>query len=427
MAALNERQTGWSDDRLVAHGFLMELLKPGRQAPISADLSTRQWQLLVDEVVHQRVGALAWRRLSDLPQGEVPAGVLAPLREHYVRNAFRNARLLRETADATRALAAESIPVMLLKGIHLARFVYEEPALRSMADIDLMVPRDRIRDAERVLVGMGYGPVPRPDIDAHCAWSNHLAALEKEDAEALEVHYDIERPTSPFAIENEALWNSATGVSIENVDVAVLAPEHLLIHLCLHLAYHHKFERSALKGLIDVATVLARSDHIDWDAFVSTANRWKAGCFAYTTLRLAKEALDAGVPAAALARLDHGERDDDVVTIAGRFILAPTVEVFESLVELQRTRSWKKRFTMFLRGVFPPPERLREIYGLAPRSPLVWTLYPVRIADLIRRRAGVLARVVVRAPTVTPHFDRERDRLRIAEWAGYEDVRSTGH
>lgn len=409
------------EDRLAAQRFLVALLA-NEVGDAGARLTDARWDSFVEEASRHRLGHIAWRRLEDDHPDLAPERVMERLRRHYVANAFRNAILFRETATAARALSDEGIPVLLLKGIHLARFVYVEPALRSMADIDIMVPRDRIADADRILVGLGYGPLPRPDIEQHCEWSNHLPALVKDGAEVLEVHYDIERPTSPFAIDARTLWSEATPVEIDGVAAFVLSPEHLLVNLCLHLAYHHKFERAALKGLVDIETVIRRTE-VDWQALVDTANRWKAGPFTYATLRLAREILNAPVPDLVFDGLEHGAEEDAVVEVARRYVLTPAVDVTESIVEIQRTQGWSRRLKLFLRGVFVPPDRLRRMYGLEPGSIFVWAWYPVRVIDLLRRRGGLLARVAARSADVSPVRDRERDRRRIEQWVGYGDAR----
>jgi hypothetical protein len=295
-----------------------------------------------------------------------------------------------------------------------------------MADIDLMVPRSRIADAERILVGMGYGPLPRGNVDERCAWSNHLATLEKPGAEILEVHYDIERPTSPFSIDVNAIWRSARAETLDGAAVVVPATEHLLLHLCIHVAYHHRFERTALKGLVDIATVIRDAGPIDWDAMVKAANAANAGPFVYAALRLARDVLGADVPVDALNTLDRADSDEAVITIAKRYVLTPSVDVSETMVEIQRTRGWRKQLALTLRSVFPSPARLREIYKLEPDSILVWTLYPVRVANLLIRRGGLLARIAARTPSASSIIDRERDRRKIEEWAGYGDAQSDG-
>lgn len=408
------------EDRIAARDFLIGLL--AGDAVRTDRLSENQWYSLAEEALRHRIAPLVWRRLTETTPDDAPPAVLDRLRKPYLANAFRNAILFRETALAARALATESIPVIPLKGLHLARFVYDEPALRSMADLDIMVPRDRIRDADRILTDLGYGPLPRPDVDEHCAWSNHLPPLEKEGAEVLEVHYDIERPTSPFTIDVNAIWNATRQAEIDGAPVHLMSAEHLLIHLCLHLAYHHKFERASLKGLVDIATVTRQP--IDWAELARTANAWNTGGFVYATLRLVRDVLRARVPEDALGRLDRSAEDEEVVAIARRFVLTPSIELSQSLVEIHRATGWRNRLSMFLRGVFLTPGRVRALYGDDDASRSLWVLYTMRITDLLRRQGGLLARIAMRTRAVSPVLDREKDRRRLERWAGYSDARS---
>jgi hypothetical protein len=186
----------------------------------------------------------------------MPEAIASSLREAYALSALRNARLFRETAFAVSALSEAGIPTLLLKGLHLASEVYEEPALRSMADLDLMVPLPQLAEAERVLLNRGYGSRPRRDVAAQARRLHHLAGLEHPTGEIIELHHTIEAPTSPFRIESETLWAGARQIQIEDVAAYVLSDEHLLLHLCLHLSYHHGFRRAPLKGLVDLATLL---------------------------------------------------------------------------------------------------------------------------------------------------------------------------
>src|SRR5262249_48717746 len=160
----------------------------------AATLTEKQWPLFVEAATRNGLAPATHRILeaSSLAPA-VPAPIREQLRGHFVEWALRNALLLRQTGAIVRALPAHGIGVMLLKGIHLARFVYPEPAWRSLADVDLMVPRADLRRAEAILLGAGFGPLPRPDLEQFCRWSNHLAKLIKGDAPVVELHYAIER------------------------------------------------------------------------------------------------------------------------------------------------------------------------------------------------------------------------------------------
>jgi hypothetical protein len=405
-------------DRLAAQHFLLEHLRSGGAIQALVSLTPLQWVCLVEEAARHRLGPLVWRRLVDGPWAEtLPAEPRERLRSLYVRNAYRNATLLRETAQAVEALAAAGIPTMLLKGVHLSGFVYEEPALRSMADIDIMVPRGKLAEAERIFVARGYGPEPRADLEAFCAWSNHLEKLEKPGAGVIEIHYAIERPTSPFRIDTDALWARARAVRVSGVQAWALCDEDLLLHICLHTSYHHHFDRSALKGLVDVQTLLVRrGSALDWDRVVAVANEWGIGNFVYCTLQLVHTILNVNAPTDVLARLAHEPVDEEMTRIAARYILAPQVDLPEAYLAMKRTTNRRERLAMFLRSVFLPREQLRQMYALPVGSMRVYPYYIVRLLELIKRRGVLLLRVFVRSGTVAPTLDRERDRREIERW-----------
>jgi hypothetical protein len=389
--------------------------------PAGRVLTAKQWDVVLQLATHHQLRGLTYRLLADGPLAhQVPPAVHDPLRATYVDTAVRNAVLFRQTSEMAGALAASGIPVMLLKGIHLARFVYSEPALRSMADVDLMVPRDRLAEAERVMIERGYGPLPRPDLEAFCTWSNHLAKLTKAGAPVLELHWGIERPTCPFRIDLDGLWARSREATLEGSSVRILSPEDLLLHLALHGSYHHRFDRSALKGLVDIDAVVAKhGSALDWAALVARANQWGASGFGYTIFRLAGEILGTPFPATALAGLDHTVADEEMVELARRYVTRPRVDLPSEYTKLAQTQSLGERWRLLLRNVFLPREALERVYGLRRGTPWAYGYYLVRIADLVARRGGLLLRTLFRTRATRSALDREEDRVLIEKWVGY--------
>ena len=221
-------------------------------------LSDQQWSWLADEATRHHLRGVTYRRVADSPfAAVVPGAVWERLRSFYLETAGRNAVLVRQTSGIVRELAAREIPVLLLKGMHLAQFVYADPGLRSMADVDIMVRREHLAEAERVFLERGYGPLPRPAVTEWCGWNHHLAKLSKAGAPEVELHWNIQRPSGPFRIDLEGLWQRSRAATLDGAPVQLLAPEDLLLHLTIHLSQQHHFRRAARKGVVDIATVIA--------------------------------------------------------------------------------------------------------------------------------------------------------------------------
>lgn len=385
---------------------------------IRVDLTPEGWIALAEEAQGHQLRGLTYRLLADGPYAQqVLPEVLERLRAVYLDTAMRNALLFRHTSRLVAALSDQGIPVILLKGLHLARYVYPEPALRNMADVDLMVPRDRLVEAERAFLDLGFGPLPRPDLAEFCTWSNHLAKLEKPGAPVIELHWGIERPTSPFRIDLGGLWERSRPTALERVPVRLLAPEDLLLHLALHCSYHHEFDRSALKGLVDVDVVVSHhGSAIDWTTVAGRANEWGASGFVYTTFRLAREILATPFPPSLLANLRHEPADEEVVDTAIRYTLSPQPGVPTPYLDLARSKNLRERARLLLENAFLPRATMERIYRLRPGTPIVFGYYVGRLLGLGVRRSRMVLSALLRSGEVQPALDRARDRLRIDDW-----------
>jgi Uncharacterised nucleotidyltransferase len=404
-------------DRLAAQHAWLALLRdefgPGQL------LSDRQWAWLADEATRHHLRGVTYRRVADSPfAAVVPGEVWERLRSFYLETAGRNAVLVRQTSGIVQELAAREIPVLLLKGMHLAQFVYAEPGLRSMADVDIMVRREHLAGAERVFLERGYGPLPRPAIAEWCGWNHHLAKLTKTGAPEVELHWSIQRPTGPFRIDLEGLWQRSRAATLDGAPVRLLSPEDLLLHLTIHLSHQHYFRRAALKGVVDIATVVAtQGSRIDWRLLARRAIDWGASGVLYTTLRLTEELLAVPVPPSLLQQLPHAAQDEEVVEVARRFILELHTVLPTAYRELARTGSLRTRTRLLAGAVFLPRERMEQLYGLRPGTPLVFPCYGLRLASLLRKRSGLLLQSLFRGPVIQQTVDREQDRQLLERWS----------
>jgi hypothetical protein len=420
LAELPLQSTGSSadfPDQLAAQRFWIAYLR-GDADRGREPLTNRQWACVADEAARHQLRGLTYRLLADDPvHDRIPPETGERLRSWYLEAAMRNALLFRQTGQMVGQLVASGIPVMLLKGVHLSRFVYAEPALRSMADVDLMVPREDLARTEQIFLDRGFGPQPRPNLEDFCTWSNHLAKLEKQDAPVVELHWSIERPSSPFRIDLDGLWARSEAATFEGAPVHLLSAEDLLLHLALHGSYHHRFDRSALKGLVDIHAVVARQGNdINWQMLADRANAWGASGYAYTTFRVASEVLGTPFPQALWGALPHQPADDDVVDVVRRYILMPRLEMPKVYVKLAQTRTVRERSSLLFRSVFLSREEMEGVYQLRPGTPLVYAYYGLRLGSLLMKRSPLLLGASSPTRGMRSTVDRENARLRIERW-----------
>jgi len=199
------------------------------------------------------------------------------------RSVFARQSMARHQAEEI-LLRVEALP---LKGLHLAHRVYPAPSLRDMGDLDLLVRRSRLRDADDALRRLGY--VPAQDPERLDGGSLHAVEYHREDSMPVHLHWHVLNGSLPnymVRIDLDELWR-------ESRDGA-LAPPHLLVTLCEH-ALKHSF--SALILLTDIELV---SRGIDWEAVADVSRRWGLDAAVFYSLVLLRDLMDLRSPG-----LDH--------------------------------------------------------------------------------------------------------------------------
>jgi hypothetical protein len=373
--------------------FLVELLADA-DVVIRTDAAT--WAAMAREAVRQGVLPLFHTRLRRLPPGTVPEGVAAAVHERFTHAALRSSLILRELELIVDTCSAHDIPVLLLKGLHLVADVYEAPTLRTMGDVDILVPRDRLDDAGRALADAGFDATPVAELAEFCRTNSHLPRMAPPGGLGLglEVHWNIELPTSPFDIVPAELWAAARPLRINDRDVLVLSPEHLILHLCLHACYHHRFDHTPLKQLCDIAAVLRRYEgEIDWELLAGMAERWRIQAFVRFTLLLTRAVLRVRLPES-VQSLPADTDEERLLGNARAYILNRTLVVPPALSRVIRARGVVGKIRAAIFNVFPPPARLAAIYGLKRGSLHVALWYVVRPLDLLIRKGRATVRLL---------------------------------
>ncbi|MDR6853420.1 hypothetical protein J2Y54_002940 [Sphingomonas sp. BE123] len=177
------------------------------------------------------IGSLA-HRVEGLAIPEAAARVLAD-----ARAAAEQGRLaaLWEAEMARRVLAPSGMPVVLLKGTAFVASGLAAGQGRQIGDLDILVPRERIAEAEALLLAAGWEWVkPDPYDDAYYRhWMHELPPLiHRTRDRMIDVHHTILPLTARVTPDAAALIASA--VPLGN-GLSVLPPEGMVVHAAAHL------------------------------------------------------------------------------------------------------------------------------------------------------------------------------------------------
>jgi hypothetical protein len=341
------------------------------------------------------------------------------LREIYLYSAKENIRLYHELAKVLKTLQNDGIPVIALKGAHLAEIVYGNIALRPMSDVDILVGRTDLSRVMEKLLEIGYSPTSRFWIEAVCATHHHLPPFTKPGAASIEIHWSIMPPSYPFEVDVDDLWQRARSDTIDGVEVLVLSPEDLLLHLCLHTSCQHRFI-VGLRAFCDIAeTIRHYQDEIDWDQVQLRARQWGAGKCVYLTLYLARELLEAAVPDEVLDPLRPDGFELQVVAWAREQIFADRSDsplLSPNLAQFWGPKRLPDKAILLLKSAFPSPEIMARMYPATPDSPRIYFYYPVRLKDLLLRHGRAAWQMLRRDEEMMALVERENRKTALSDW-----------
>jgi Uncharacterised nucleotidyltransferase len=422
-------------DDLLKHQFLQDCLveSSARATALPGKpLSESDWAEVVVLAERHGVAPLLYERLTTgACPSAVPDRVRQSLREAFLMNGAKNALLYKELAQVLRALRQANIPVIVLKGAHLAASVFGHIAVRTMNDIDLLVGMNDLEKSASRLGDLGYfAEIKVLDIAAWCETCRHWPRLFRPPpAPGLEIHWTLTLPSQFPHITTAGFWERSRPTTIAGVETRVLSPEDLLLYLCLHTAAEGVGPfRLGLRPLCDIAAVVhCYQEEITWHQVQSRAIEWQADRCAYLGLWLAKELLVAGIPDSVLKSLRPQDFDEHWAALAVNQVvlrLSPEAEVASGPLKVLITRCSSEprrgKLGVLLKALFPSRDYMANYmaarHGVSLNSVRNYSCYLTRAVDLFGRGARAAWHWGLHRREMVADLQRFRQQTRLWNW-----------
>lgn len=324
------------------------------------------------------------------------SGVLCEAREALEAGrravAARNALFARELAHAMRILADAGVPAIPMKGVLLADTLYGDPSLRDCSDMDVLVPRDRAREALRLLRAQGYASEFSEHFFEALLLRGHieytLTRREREFEYVIDLHWGIGWSAPDDRRAAAALWAESRHVTRLGVRMQAMSPEWELLTLAVHAARHGW---RPLKWLVDVHDY-CQSRPVNWRNLREAAEQFGWLSALEQTFGACRMLLGTPTPPG-LAPV-RPTRWASVLERQGRR------EAPEALLPLRVISSHLARVRYLLRQLFVPTLAERRLVRLPSGLGLFY--YPIRPVRLGGKWGWqLLQTIALRAPRVT--------------------------
>lgn len=330
---------------------------PERSAKISRSLDRGpDWVEFARLAEHHSVGPIVYRSLSAFPHA-LPGLVLEQLRKDYEYNAQKSLRLTHELVRILDCLESHGIPAIPYKGPALAKAVYGDIALRRFSDLDILIHATDVPGAKAAVYELGYTPtlhLNEAEQAAHVASGHEWPFDGPLGRNLLEIQWRVLPRFYTVEFSIESFFQRALRVDLGGSSVRTLAPEDLLLVLCVHTAKH---VWSRLSWLCDIAETM-RSQSIDYISAYRTAKRLGIEKIVAVNLLLQTQLLGGPVPEP-FRKGTENDPEIDYLTQAARQVLissadysTQSIDYFVLMVRLRER--FQDRFRFLLRLIVTP-------------------------------------------------------------------------
>ncbi|MCC5952484.1 MAG: nucleotidyltransferase family protein [Acidimicrobiia bacterium] len=220
-------------------------------AGLSAPLEDRAWQRLLANVRRHRIeGLLVAALAAGWPCTEAQRRSAAETH----RRAMSTALLLERTAlEMADHLDEAGLRWRVLKGVASAHLDYDDPALRSFGDIDLLVAGSDIERVYALLEGIGGRRHHHPGAVFDRRFGKG-AAFTLPSAIEVDVHRTLCLGPYGLAIDLDDLLSGVSRFTLATRELPALDPSWRFLHACYHTSLSGPHRR--LSAVRDVAQLL---------------------------------------------------------------------------------------------------------------------------------------------------------------------------
>ena len=197
--------------------------------------------------------------------------LMGRLKGTYRRAWYDTNTVLHATAPVVATLVQRGFDTLMLKGVPLGITYYSKPALRPMADIDVVVPTAQAHAAIALLRDAGWTPGPTArdeDVDFR-----HSMQLVDADGHEADIHWHC--LFEACSAEADAhFWRTAEPLTFAGINTRQLDATNTLLHTIIHgLRWNRE---PPIRWIPDSLVVLrAAESRIDWSRLVEFARSQK--------------------------------------------------------------------------------------------------------------------------------------------------------
>ncbi|MEW6348545.1 MAG: nucleotidyltransferase family protein [Thermodesulfobacteriota bacterium] len=352
------------------------------------------WEFLLASASHHGLMPHVWEACVNRFHDQVPAEIIERLQRIGIAGSVRNHLWAGELFHLLHTFEAAGIGAVPFKGPVLAEYLYGEPWLREISDLDVIVRRKDVPAAVDLIAQLGYVSLvelPKPQLPPYIETHTALAFVHTGSSVRIDLHWGLSWRVQPTLFDTEAIWDRLQTVTLLGRPVPGMCPEDLMIALCLH---HSKDMWKRLIMVSDVARLAALHQDIEWPSLLSRADHAGTGIMLRMGLLLALDMCGIEPPAALQDRTRNGPRITGLVEEAKRrLVQAGDIypNTWDSVIYFLKTMQKRSHQALFVLHVLAHPG-LEDRVAMPPAGLRSILFRALRVCRLLKAGLTVLCR-----------------------------------
>ena len=244
------------------------------------------WGLVYETAAQHGVAPLIFANVisKDGEALHIPADITHKFELNAYSQVIEKKKAAQRLKESLTFFSEQGIDVMLAKGIALEQLVYDQPWFTAAQDIDLILRR-RLED---------ISPEELHDIQH----TMHNSGIEYD----FYTHHDL-NINGALPVDFDRIWSDAHTAALYEQQVYLMAPEDLLISVCINSCRKRFFR---LKSLCDIAETVRKFPTLDWDRLAEKAVSYDCTPIIYTALQVTDRTLGCPMPDGLLSTFQIG-------------------------------------------------------------------------------------------------------------------------
>ncbi|MFD1450922.1 nucleotidyltransferase domain-containing protein [Oceanobacillus sojae] len=228
------------------------------------------WETFIDLAIHHRIYPVLYPKLKKVKEGIVPPFVLERFSWLYRRNTMKMLFLGSEMQKISKLFSDNHIRLLFLKGPVLAQALYGDISLRTSRDLDVLIPIEKLDEAEHLLLAQGYEKEYEINKELNeWKWRHrHVNYYHPQKKITIEIHWRLNTGPAKEPNFNE-LWERRKQSTIPGNEVYMLSNEDLYLYLNMHGAQHGW---SRLRWLFDIHQLMEKE--LNWNRIYNRLKRF---------------------------------------------------------------------------------------------------------------------------------------------------------